>query len=160
MLFQEIRMMSEEEINIFYTQLVNKKMKQNCKVCGQGTRLFSVSEVRGNVTTQLRCTFNKCKNGFSIWHDTIFINNKVSHIKTIKVINLLSIGASARLIKNILGIELWEVKEVYRALRKFDIHGRYMKSIKPIGGENIVAEIGKNKYHADHLIKGFWALGW
>jgi hypothetical protein len=40
----------------------------------------------------------------------------------------------------------------------------FIKSIKPIGGENIVVEIdetniGKNKYHVDHLIKGFWVLG-
>lgn len=37
----------------------------------------------------------------------------------------------------------------------------FIKSIKPIGGENIVVEIdetniGKNKYHVGHLIKGFW----
>ena len=32
-LFQEIKIMNKEEMNAFYTRLVDVKMKQNCIIC-------------------------------------------------------------------------------------------------------------------------------
>ena len=68
-------MMSEEEMNSFYTRLIDVKMNQNCVRYGKKTRIhsFSISKFKGNVTAQLRCTFNKCKHDFFMWNNIIFL---------------------------------------------------------------------------------------